>query len=114
MPWQNGSQLMTLPEGVRMKVFAEDLETGRTDALIEFPAGYVEPRHTHAASHSAFLLRGRWIVEGRELQPGSYFYGPAGEDQPHGPFESPEGTLIFICFRGGTGAAIEHHWEGES
>lgn len=110
LEWQDGSKLMTLPRGARMKIFAEDEETGRTDALIEFPPGYVEPRHTHAASHSGCLLRGDWIVEGKLLEPGGYFYGPAGEDQPHGPFVSPQGTHILISFRGGTGRGIEHHW----
>ncbi len=111
LEWQNGSNLMTLPDGVRMKVFDEDETEGRTDALIEFPPGYVEPRHTHAASHTGVLVKGDWIVEGKLLAPGSYFHGPAGDDQPHGPFESPNGTLIFISFIGGTGKAIEHHWQ---
>lgn len=113
LDWQDGSNLMTLPAGVRMKVFDEDEAAGRTDALIEFPPGYVEPRHTHSAAHTGCLLKGDWIVEGKLLKPGSYFYGPAGDDQPHGPFESPNGTLIFISFQGGTGAAIEHHWDSD-
>ena len=108
LEWQDGSAL-TLPAGVRMKVFLEDKVAGRTDALIHFPPGYVEPRHTHGASHSGALLEGRWIVDGRELHPGGYFYGPAGEDEPHGPFESPEGTLVFVSFRG-TGESMSHKW----
>ena len=109
LEWKEGSTQLTLPAGVRIKVFVEDAAAGRTDALIHFPPGYVEPRHTHAASHSGALLEGRWIVEGKELHRGGYFYGPAGEEEPHGPFESPEGTLVFVSFRG-TGEAMSHKW----
>ena len=110
LEWQEGSTLLTLPPGVRMKIFMEDEESGRLDALINFPAGYREPRHTHGASHSCGLLEGRWIVEGKELHPGGYFYGPAGDEEPHGPFESPEGTLVFVSFQG-TGEALAHKWD---
>ena len=107
--WQEGSKQLTLPEGVRMKIFVEDEAAGRTDALIHFPPGYVEPRHTHGASHSGTLLDGRWIVEGKELHKGGYFFGPAGNGEPHGPFESPDGTLVFVSFRG-TGETMQHKW----
>ncbi|MEE9277825.1 MAG: cupin domain-containing protein [Dehalococcoidia bacterium] len=108
--WQDGAAVLTLPEGVRVKILAEDKETGRTDMLINFPPGYVEPRHTHTAFHSCVLLEGRWIVEGKELAPGGYMFGPPGEGQPHGPFECPEGCIVFVSFHGGTGDGIHHNY----
>ena len=103
--WGDGSSKMTLPEGVRVKLFAEDEATGRTDMLINFPVGYVEPRHTHDSWHSCFLKEGHWLVEGERLGPGSYMHGPAGPGQAHGPFHSPEGTYVFVSVGGDGGAA---------
>lgn len=105
LPWLDGSELFTLPQGVQYKILSENQATGRRDMLVSFPPGYVEPRHTHAGSHSGVLLEGRWIVEGVELGKGGYIYGPPGV--PHGPFECPEGCLVFASFHGPT----EHDWD---
>jgi hypothetical protein len=40
--------------------------------LIRFPAGYVEPCHNHASSHSVLVLEGVQIAEGEPLHPGDY------------------------------------------
>lgn len=105
LEWQDGSELFTLPKGVKMKMLGENPATGRRDMLVYFPPGYVEPRHTHGGTHSDVLLQGRWIIEGTEVGPGGYIYGPA--DVPHGPFECPEGCLVFGSFHG----APEHDWD---
>ena len=96
--WQDGDKLLTLPKGVKIKILSEDKSTGRRDMLVKFSKGYVEPRHTHDGYHSDVLLEGTWIVEGKTLKPGDYVFGPRGEE--HGPFECPNGCLVFASFYG--------------
>jgi len=98
LEWIDGSAETSLPPGVRIKVLSEDPTKQLRNVLVSFPPGYVEPRHMHRSTHSTFLLQGRWIVEGKEIGPGGYMYGPAGV--AHGPFESPEGSLVFASVRG--------------
>ena len=99
LEWQDGESLLKLPKGVRVKIVSQDKATGRRDMLVSFPPGYVEPRHVHEGYHSTVLLEGTWIVEGKVLTPGGYMFGPAKAE--HGPFESPNGTLVFTSFYGG-------------
>lgn len=105
LEWQ-ADELYSLEKGVQVKVLFRDDEAGITDALIRFPPGYVEPRHVHGGSHSTIVIEGLQIAEGEPMHPGDYVYGPAG--QPHGPFEYPEGCIVFSSMRGGT----HHRYEG--
>lgn len=91
-------QLMTLPKGAKSKVLAIDKSRNRIDMLVEHGVGYKEPRHVHDSSHSCMILKGKAIVEGKTLGPGSYIYAEANVE--HGPYEYPEGMLIFAHFEG--------------
>ena len=64
--------LLTLPEGVQVKVLNYDPEMKRLDMKQRFPAGYVEPRHTHESWHSILVLSGRMCVAGKDLRAGDY------------------------------------------
>ena len=104
MEWEDLTRETGLPSGVQAKLLSESKERGIRNRIAWFPPGYVEPRHIHQTIHASFLLKGRWIVEGREVGPGSYMYGPSGI--PHGPFESPEGSLVFSSVMGGDAVHI--------
>jgi anti-sigma factor ChrR (cupin superfamily) len=99
LEWQDVTSETDLPSGVQWKLLSESKERGIRNRLAWFPPGYVEPRHVHHQIHASFLLQGRWIIEGREVGPGSYMFGPG--EIPHGPFESPEGSLVFSSVTGG-------------
>jgi quercetin dioxygenase-like cupin family protein len=96
--WQHGD-VLTLPEGVRAKVLNENEAEGRTDLLVKFPPGYVEPSHTHEGAHASLLLQGRMRIHGHDLTPGDYVYGHQVE---HGPMEYPDGAIMFASFVGGS------------
>lgn len=98
--------LYALERGVQVKVLYQDPDEGITDALIKFPPGYIEPRHVHDGSHSVIVVEGLQIAEGEDMRPGDYVYGGAGG--AHGPFEYPEGCIVFSSMRGGT----KHRYEG--
>ena len=89
--------LLTLPEGVQVKVLNYDPVMKRLDMKQRFPKGYVEPRHTHDSWHSILVLEGRMCVAGKDLRPGDYVFG---WDIPHGPYEYPDGCEVFIVYMG--------------
>lgn len=107
LEWQNDVDILTLGHGVQVKILYQDLETQHTDMLVKFPAGYVEPQHTHDASHSIMVLEGVQIANGEPMHPGDYVW--ASGPEPHGPFEYPEGCVVFVSFRG---PSIKHIYPG--
>jgi quercetin dioxygenase-like cupin family protein len=99
MEWADDTEVLTLPEGVQIKVFSTDPEKGRSDMMVRFPPGYVEPRHAHGGSHSGIIVEGEMHVEGKVLTPGDYVFGP-GNNIPHGPMGYPKGCIVFASFTG--------------
>ena len=98
LEWQDDVDILQLGHGVQVKVLYQDPETEHTDMLVKFPPGYVEPIHTHKASHSIAVLEGVQIAAGEPMYAGDYVW--ASGPEPHGPFEYPEGCVVFVSFRG--------------
>ena len=96
--------LLELPPGVQVKVLNYDPVMKRLDMKQRFPPGYVEPEHVHASWHSILVLSGRMCVAGKDLRAGDYVFG---WDQPHGPYEYPDGCEVFIVYMGDT----THLWD---
>ncbi len=105
--WTEGAanKLLTLPRGVKVKVFSHDPVTQRIDMKVKFPKGYVEPAHTHQSWHSILVTKGRMCVAGKDLRPGDYVFG---WDTLHGPYEYPDGCEVFVVFMGG---GTQHVWK---
>jgi len=108
--WQEGAanKLLTLPQGVKVKIFSHDPVTKRVDMKVKFPKGYVEPAHTHKSWHSILVTKGRMCVAGKDLRPGDYVFG---WDTLHGPYEYPDGCEVFVVFMGG---GTQHAWKEDS
>lgn len=108
VPWTSGpeaNELLTLPDGVEVKIFAYDPVMKRVDMKVKFPPGYVEPAHSHKSWHSIMVLKGRMCVAGKDLRPGDYVFG---WDLPHGPYEYPDGCEVFTVFMG---EGTQHEWD---
>jgi quercetin dioxygenase-like cupin family protein len=107
--WEEGAanELLTLPKGVMVKIFAHDPAMKRIDMKVKFPPGYVEPEHSHKSWHSIVVLRGRMCVAGKDLRPGDYVFG---WDELHGPYEYPDGCEVFIVFMG---EGTQHVWDAD-
>src|SRR3989304_2825932 len=78
--------LLKLPPGVKVKVLNYDPVMKRIDFKLRFPAGYVEPAHTHNSWHSILVTKGRMCVAGKDLR--------------HGPYEYPDGCEVFVVDMG--------------
>lgn len=98
LEWKDDLDVFNLGEGVQVKLLRRDSKAGLIDLLVKFPAGYIEPRHVHDSTHSVVVLEGLQIAEGEPMRPGDYVFG--GANTPHGPFEYPEGCVVFASFRG--------------
>ena len=72
VPWESDDirGLLKLPPGVKVKVLNYDPVMKRLDMKQRFPAGYVEPAHTHRSWHSILVTRGRMCVAGKDLARG--------------------------------------------
>ena len=108
--WQEAAaiKLLTLPRGVKVKIFSHDPVTKRIDMKVQFPKGYVEPAHTHKSWHSILVTKGRMCVAGKDLRPGDYVFG---WDTLHGPYEYPDGCEVFVVFMGD---GTQHEWKEDS
>jgi anti-sigma factor ChrR (cupin superfamily) len=97
--WQDGEKVLGLPSGLKVKIIAEgrDDVSERVDKFVQFPPGYVEPRHTHDYFHSTLVLEGEMHVAGKVLKPGDYVYG--GGSEPHGPYRYPKGCKVYSAGR---------------
>lgn len=108
LEWQDDTNdILTLGKGVQVKILYHDPETQHTDMLVRFPPGYVEPEHVHDSTHSLIVLEGLQVHRGEPLRPGDYMFASANER--HGPFEYPEGCLVFASFRG---PSSQHRYHG--
>lgn len=107
LDWQDDTDILSLGQGVQVKVLYSDADNEHADMLIKFPPGYVEPKHNHDSSHSIVVLEGLQIAAGDPLRPGDYCW--ASGEEPHGPFEYPEGCVVFASFRG---ASSLHRYPG--
>jgi hypothetical protein len=105
--WQESAaiDLLTLPKGLKVKIFAHDPVMKRIDMKVQFPPGYIEPAHSHKSWHSIVVLKGRMCVAGKDLRPGDYVFG---WDELHGPYEYPDGCEVFIVFMG---EGTQHVWD---
>ena len=102
------NNIQTLPKGIKVKIFAKDETMKRVDMKVKFPAGYVEPAHSHKSWHSICILKGRMCVAGKDLRPGDYVFG---WDELHGPYEYPDGCEAFVVFMG---EGTEHEWDAKT
>ena len=94
-----------LPPGHKTKLLHDDAAMFRNARRLYFPPGYIEPRHTHKGWHCVVVLKGRMCVDGKDLRPGDYVFG---WDEPHGPFEYPDG---FEGFTVSLGEDMHHVWD---
>ena len=108
LEWQDDVDVLTLGQGVQVKVLHRSLDNQHVDMLVKFPPGYVEPAHAHDSTHSIVVLEGLQIAEGEHLHAGDYVWSGA-QNEVHGPFEYPEGCVVFASFRGGS---TQHRYPG--
>ena len=56
--WEEGlaNELITLPKGVKTKLFPHDTKMDRIAMKVKFPTAHVQPAHAHNSWHAIHVL----------------------------------------------------------
>src|SRR5262245_19280095 len=76
------------------KELFNDPQTGVLVRLVCYPAGVINPRHTHPCGHGMYVLEGNLVTHKGTFPPGSFVWFPEGEVMEHGA--SPEGDVVVV------------------
>jgi len=83
-----------------------DPDTGMEIRLVRYPAGIINPRHTHPCAHGMYVLEGTLATHQGSFGPGSFVWFPEGETMEHGAAPGQDVVVLFI-----TNKAFEIHYE---
>lgn len=76
------------------KELYQDAETGCLIRLVRYPAGIINPKHTHPCGHGMYVLEGTLVTHKGAFGPGSFVWFPEGEAMEHGA--GPEADLVVL------------------
>jgi quercetin dioxygenase-like cupin family protein len=78
------------------KELFNDPDTGMLVRLVRYPAGVINPMHTHPCSHGMYVLEGKLISHRGTFGPGSFVWFPEGQAMEHGASADGDVTVVFI------------------
>ena len=78
------------------KVLYTDPESGAEIRLVRYPAGVINPRHTHPCGHGMYVLEGELVTHRGTFGPGSFVWFPEGEVMEHGASAAGDAVVLFI------------------
>ena len=90
----------SLHERVGKPIFRKELfsdpETGMLVRLVRYPAGVINPRHTHPCGHGMYVLEGELVTHKGTYGPGTFVWFPEGETMEHGASANGDVTVVFV------------------
>ena len=95
LPWE-GRFNEHLQRVIYRKDLFQDFETGREIRLVRYPAGLVNPLHTHPCGHGMFVLEGTLVTHRGNFGPGTFVWFPEGEPMEHGATAERDVVVLFI------------------
>jgi quercetin dioxygenase-like cupin family protein len=78
------------------KELFEEPETGMTVRLVRYPAGVINPRHTHPCGHGMYVLEGRLVTHEGTYEPGTFVWFPEGQVMEHGASPDGDAVVLFV------------------
>jgi quercetin dioxygenase-like cupin family protein len=73
-----------------------DPKTGSEIRLVRYPAGVVNPRHTHPCGHGMYVLDGKLVTHKGTFGAGTFVWFPEGEVMEHGASPDGDVTVLFV------------------
>lgn len=73
-----------------------DPDTGMEVRLVRYPAGVINPRHTHPCAHGMYVLEGTLVTHAGQFGPGSFVWFPEGQVMEHGASPAGDAVVVFI------------------
>jgi len=104
MPWEERPN-EKIGRSLYRKNLIEDPETGMEIRLVRYPAGVINPLHTHPCAHGMYVLEGTLVTNAGKYGPGSFVWFPEGNQMEHGASADADVTVLFI-----TNKSFEIHY----
>ncbi len=95
LPWEERFN-EKLGRALYRKNLIEDPETGMEVRLVRYPAGVINPLHTHPCAHGMFVLEGTLVTHAGKFGPGQFVWFPEGMAMEHGATPEGDVTVLFI------------------
>ncbi|HEX4149693.1 MAG TPA: cupin domain-containing protein [Pirellulales bacterium] len=95
LPWEERYNEKVGRALFRKELFS-DPETGMLVRLVRYPAGVINPNHTHPCGHGMYVLEGNLVTHRGTFGPGSFVWFPEGERMEHGATAQQDVTVVFI------------------
>ena len=87
-------------EKIGRALFRKDLyldpASGMEIRLVRYPAGVINPQHTHPCGHGMYVLEGQLVTHKGTFGPGHFVWFPEGEVMEHGASAAGDATVLFI------------------
>ena len=94
-PWEERFN-PKLGQAIFRKDLYTDPETGAEIRLVRYPAGLVNPAHTHPCGHGLYVLEGELVTHKGTFGPGTFVWFPEGEVMEHGASATADVIVLFI------------------
>lgn len=108
LPWEERFNEPTQRTLHRKELFI-DPETGMEIRIVRYPAGFINPLHTHNCGHGMYVLEGVLVThDGSRYGPGSFVWFPEGQLMEHGAAAEQDVTVLFI-----TNKPFDIHYRSE-
>jgi len=95
LPWEERFN-EKLGRALYRKNLIEDPDTGMAVRLVRYPAGVVNPAHTHPCAHGMYVLEGTLVTNAGSYGLGSFVWFPEGMVMEHGASAEGDVTVLFI------------------
>lgn len=95
LPWEERFNERIGASLFRKNLFT-DAETGMEIRLVRYPAGIINPLHTHPCGHGMYILQGTLVTHAGEYGPGSFVWFPEGQAMEHGASAAGDVVVLFI------------------
>jgi quercetin dioxygenase-like cupin family protein len=95
LPWEERFNEHIGKALYRKELFS-DPETGMLVRLVRYPAGVINPSHTHPCGHGMYVLEGTLVTHKGQFGRGSFVWFPEGEVMEHGASADGDVVVVFI------------------
>jgi quercetin dioxygenase-like cupin family protein len=95
LPWEERFN-ENVGRALYRKNLIEDPDTGMTVRLVKYPAGVMNPWHTHPCAHGMYVLEGTLVTHEGSYGPGAFVWFPEGIAMQHGATAEVDVTVLFI------------------
>src|SRR5438477_10603239 len=94
LPWEERFHEKVGKAIFRKELFS-DPDTGMLVRLVRYPAGVINPAHTHPCGHGMYVREGTLVTHKGTCGAGSWVWVPGGEGMGHGA--SAGDDVVVVC-----------------